>query len=96
MGTGESGEEALAQERRVEDGTVGDSLLPANLHYATQDEKDKARTKVYAELAEKYAGTQEGDFGAFAPATSDAVDRRRICAGGGKAVPSVAADAGPK
>lgn len=67
-------EEALAQALRVDDGTVGDALLPANLHYATQDEKDKARVKAYAELAAKYPGTQEGAFGTFGLA-GDAVDK---------------------
>lgn len=70
-------EEALAQALRVEDATVGDSTQPANLHYTTQDEKDKARVKAYTELATKYAGTQEGAFGAFALA-SDAVDKGNL------------------
>ncbi len=67
-------EEALTQALRVEDGTVGDTTLPANLHYATQDDKDKARTKAFSDLAAKYPGTQEGAFGAFALA-GDAIDK---------------------
>ena len=67
-------EDALAQALRIEDGTVADATLPANLHYATQEEKDKARVKAYSELAAKYPGTQEGAFGAFALA-GDAVDK---------------------
>jgi predicted negative regulator of RcsB-dependent stress response len=67
-------EEALSQALRVDDGTVGDAALPANIHYATQEEKDKARVKAYTELSTKYSGTQEGAFGTFALA-SDAVDK---------------------
>lgn len=73
----EAREEALNQALRVEDGTVGDTTLPANLHYATQEEKDKARTKAFTELAAKYPGTQEGAFGAFALA-SDALDKGNL------------------
>ncbi len=86
-------EEALAQALRIEDGTVGDNTLPANLHYATQEEKDKARVKAYAELASKYAGTQEGAFGTFALA-GDAVDKGNL-AQAEKLFREVA-DSGPK
>lgn len=67
-------EEALNQALRIEDGTVGDTTLPANLHYATQEEKDKARTKAYSDLAAKYPGTQEAAFASFALA-GDAIDK---------------------
>lgn len=70
-------EEALAQALRVEDATVGDTTLPANLHYTTQEEKDQARVKAYTDLATKYSGTQEGAFGAFALA-GDAVDKGNL------------------
>ncbi len=73
----ESREEALAAAMRVDDATVGDNSLPANLHYATQEEKDKARAKVFSELAAKYSGTQEGAFAAFELA-SDAVDKGNL------------------
>lgn len=86
-------EEALAQALRIEDGTVGDNTLPANLHYATQEEKDKARVKAYAELASKYPGTQEGAFGTFALA-GDAVDKGNL-AQAEKLFREVA-DSGPK
>ena len=86
-------EEALAQALRVEDATVGDATSPVNLHYATQDEKDKARAKAYTDLAAKYPGTQEGAFGDFALA-SDAADRGNL-AEAEKRFRAVA-DAGPK
>jgi predicted negative regulator of RcsB-dependent stress response len=83
----------LAQALRIDDGTVGDNTLPANLHYATQEEKDKARVKAYAELASKYPGTQEGAFGTFALA-GDAVDKGNL-AQAEKLFREVA-DSGPK
>ena len=86
-------EDALAQTLRVEDATVGDTQLPANLHYATQEEKDKASTKAYADLAAKYPGTQEGAFGTFALA-GQAVDKGNL-AQAEKLFREVA-DSGPK
>jgi predicted negative regulator of RcsB-dependent stress response len=86
-------EEALSQALRIDDGTVGDRTLPANLHYATQEEKDKARVKAFAELASKYPGTQEGAFGTFALA-GDAVDKGNL-AQAEKLFREVA-DSGPK
>lgn len=70
-------EEALAQVLRIEDGTVGDNNQPAAMHYATQDEKDKALVKAQTELAAKYSGTQEGAFGSFALA-SDALGKGNL------------------
>ncbi len=37
-------------------------LLPSlyNLNYPTQDAKDKARTKAFSDVADKYHGSQEG------------------------------------
>jgi predicted negative regulator of RcsB-dependent stress response len=87
-------EEALAQALRVDDATAGDNnSLPANLHYASDDEKTKARVKAYTELSTKYSGTQEGAFGTFALA-SDAVDKGDL-AQAEKLFRQVA-DAGPK
>ena len=87
-------EEALSQALRIEDGAVGgDSQNPAMLHYATQDEKDKARVKAYSELASKYSGTIEGAFGSFALA-SDALDKGNL-AEAEKRYREVA-DSGPK
>lgn len=53
-------EEALAQALRIDDATVGPTVQPTNLHFDTQDELNKARTKAYTDLAAKYHGTQEG------------------------------------
>jgi predicted negative regulator of RcsB-dependent stress response len=53
-------EEALAQALRVDQGTVGSNIQAANLHFDTQEEKDKATEKAFREVAAKYPGTQEG------------------------------------
>jgi len=70
-------EEALSQALRVEDSTVGDNPNPAGLHYRSQDEKDKAQTKTFAELASKYSGSLEGAYGSFALA-SDALGKGNL------------------
>jgi predicted negative regulator of RcsB-dependent stress response len=52
---------ALAEALRVDDASVGsEQVQQQNLHYNTPEEKEKARTKVFSELAAKYSGTQEG------------------------------------
>jgi hypothetical protein len=56
---GEVREEALAHALRVDQGTVGANTQAANLHFDTQEEKDKAREKAFREVATKYPGTQE-------------------------------------
>jgi predicted negative regulator of RcsB-dependent stress response len=53
-------EEALAHALRVDQGTVGSNTQAANLHFDTQEEKDKASEKAFREVAAKYPGTQEG------------------------------------
>ena len=53
-------EEALAVALRVDQGTVGSNTQAANLHYDTQEDKDKATEKAFREVAAKYPGTQEG------------------------------------
>ncbi len=53
-------EEALAQALKVDDATVGPNVQQANLHFNTQEEKDKASEKAFREVAAKYPGTQEG------------------------------------
>lgn len=70
----ETREQVLADALRIEDGTVGGdaSQAPAQLHYATQDEKEKALTKAYSEVANKYSGTTEGSIAAFALANGAA------------------------
>src|SRR5258708_21067784 len=50
-------EEALTQAMRVDDATVGSAVLPTNLHYNTQEEKDNARKKAYSDLPAKNRGT---------------------------------------
>ena len=56
---GDVREEALAHALRVDQGTVGSNTQAANLHFDTQEEKDKAREKAFREVATKYPGTQE-------------------------------------
>ena len=52
---------ALAEALRVDDAGIGtEQVQQQNLHYNTPEEKDKARTKAFSELAAKYSGTQEG------------------------------------
>ena len=55
----EAREEALAQALKVNDATVGPNRQDANLHYDTQEEKDKATEKAFQEVVAKYHGTQE-------------------------------------
>jgi predicted negative regulator of RcsB-dependent stress response len=61
-------EQALADALRTEDGMVGGDTgqQPAVLHYATQDEKDKAVIKAYNDVASKYSGSTEGSIAAIA------------------------------
>jgi len=68
-----SREEALAQALKVDDATVGSNAQAANLHYNTQEEKDKARSKAFGEVA-KDPGTLEGAIAGFYLA-GDAVDK---------------------
>lgn len=56
----EAREEALAHALRVDQATVGSNTQAANLHFNTQEEKDKASETSFRELASKYPGTQEG------------------------------------
>ena len=52
-------EEALAKALRIDDATTGDVVQPANMHFDTEAEKDKARIQAFTELSAKYKGTQE-------------------------------------
>jgi predicted negative regulator of RcsB-dependent stress response len=56
----EAREEALAHALRVDQATVGSNTQAANLHFNTQEEKDKASETAFREIAAKYPGTQEG------------------------------------
>jgi len=67
---------ALAEAIRVENAHIGPAP-PGFLTYPTQEEKDKARLKSFADLASKYHGTQEGAMGEFYLA-SDAVEKGNI------------------
>ena len=62
--------QALSDALRTEDGVVGGDAAqqPAMLHYATQDEKDKAVVKAYTEVANKYPGSTEGSIAGIAVA----------------------------
>jgi predicted negative regulator of RcsB-dependent stress response len=54
-------QEALAQALRIDDATVGtEQIQQQNLHFNTPEEKEKARSQAFAELAAKYSGSQEG------------------------------------
>jgi predicted negative regulator of RcsB-dependent stress response len=66
-------EKALAEAMKIDTAHIG-AAPPGFLTYPTQEEKDKARTKAFTELASKYHGSQEGAMGEFYLA-SDAVDR---------------------
>ena len=52
-------EEALAKALRIDDATTGEVVQPANMHFDTEAEKDKARIQAFTELSAKYKGTQE-------------------------------------
>lgn len=73
-------EEALAQALRVDQATVGSNTQPANLHFDTQEEKDKATEKAFREVAAKYPGTQESAI-ALINLGQAAVDRGDITEG---------------
>ena len=73
-------EEALAQALRVDDGTVGPNVQASNLHFNTQQEKDQASQKAFAEVAAKYPGTQEGAIASMNLGQA-AVDRGDLATG---------------
>jgi len=69
-------EEALADALKIDNAQVIGSAqpVPGVMNFATQAEKDKARTKAFTELVAKYHGTQEGAIAQMYMA-SDAVDK---------------------
>ena len=73
-------EEALAVALRVDQGTVGANTQAANLHFDTQEDKDKATQKAFREVATKYPGTQEGAV-AMINLAQAAVDRGDVAEG---------------
>ncbi len=69
--------EALAQALRIDDATVGANVQAANIHYNTQEEKDKARGTALTEVASKYHGTAEGAIAGIYLA-SDVADKGNL------------------
>lgn len=53
-------QQALSAAMRVDQAYVGESGPPGQLSFPTQDAKDKAVAKAYAELAQKYPGSDVG------------------------------------
>jgi predicted negative regulator of RcsB-dependent stress response len=51
---------ALAAATRVDDATVGPNAQAGIQNFTTQEEKEKAVSKAYTEVASKYAGSDEG------------------------------------
>jgi predicted negative regulator of RcsB-dependent stress response len=62
--------EALSSAMRLNDAVVSPTPQPPNLTFATQDEKDKARTQAYMDIAARYHGSQEGAIAQFFLASS--------------------------
>lgn len=56
-------EEAMAAAMKIDQAIIAANPTPTNLNFATQAEKDKARTQAFADLATKYHGTAEGAVG---------------------------------
>jgi predicted negative regulator of RcsB-dependent stress response len=56
-------EDALTAAMRIDEAVIAPNPTPTNLNFATQAEKDKARTQAFTELATKYHGTTEGAVG---------------------------------
>lgn len=54
-------QDALARALRIDDASAGTAPDPGGrLHYATEDEKSKAREQAFTDVAVRFAGTQEG------------------------------------
>ena len=58
-------EQALADAMKVDDATVANNPQPAAMHFDTEEQKQKALDKAYADLATKYHGSQEGAIAAL-------------------------------
>jgi predicted negative regulator of RcsB-dependent stress response len=56
-------EEAMTAAMRIDEATISPTPTPPSLNFATQAEKDKARTQAFTDLATKYHGTAEGAVG---------------------------------
>ena len=71
-------EDALNHALLVDDANVGPApSKPGGLAFATQDEKDKARTKAFSDLAAQYHGSDEGAIAQMQLA-SDAADKNDL------------------
>jgi predicted negative regulator of RcsB-dependent stress response len=56
-------EEALTQAMRIDQAVIAPKPTPTSLNFTTKEEKDKARTQAFSDLAAKYRGTAEGAVG---------------------------------
>jgi predicted negative regulator of RcsB-dependent stress response len=56
-------EEALAAAMKIDQAIIAAKPTPTNINFATKEEKDKARTQAFSDLATKYRGTAEGAVG---------------------------------
>lgn len=56
-------EEALAEAMKIDQAIIAAKPTPTNINFATKEEKDKARTQAFSDLAAKYRGTAEGAVG---------------------------------
>jgi predicted negative regulator of RcsB-dependent stress response len=65
-------EEALAAAVKIDNAVISTTPQPPNLNFATQEEKDRARSKALNDLASKYRGTQEGAIGGMYLAADEA------------------------
>ncbi len=63
---------ALAAAMEIDNSTIGPNKQPPLMNFATLDERNKARTKAYTDMAAKYRGTQEGAIARMTLAAMDA------------------------
>jgi predicted negative regulator of RcsB-dependent stress response len=55
-------QEALAQALRVDEATTGANIQAAAMHFDTDDERNQHAAAAFADVANKYSGTQEGSI----------------------------------
>jgi predicted negative regulator of RcsB-dependent stress response len=65
-------QEALAAAVKIDEAIVSPNPSPTNINFTTQAEKDKARNKAFADLADKYHGSVEGAVGGIFTAAAAA------------------------
>ncbi len=56
-------EDAMTAAMKIDEAVIAPNPTPTNLNFATQADKDKARTQAFSDLATKYHGTPEGAVG---------------------------------